>query len=104
MVEPSLIRIEADEVTYSLHIIVRFEIERELFQGSLDPAKLPEVWREKMKELLGVEPETDAQGVLQDVHWSMGSFGTFPVTPLGIFMDFSSGRSLNQTYRTQSYI
>jgi carboxypeptidase Taq len=83
MVEPSLIRIEADEVTYSLHIIVRFEIERELFQGSLDPAKLPEFWREKMKELLGVQPETDAQGVLQDVHWSMGSFGYFPSYALG---------------------
>ena len=83
LVEPSLIRIEADEVTYSLHIIVRFEIESELFQGSLDPAKLPEAWREKMKELLGVEPETDAQGVLQDVHWSMGSFGYFPSYALG---------------------
>jgi len=83
LVEPSLIRIEADEVTYSLHIIVRFEIERELFQGSLDPAKLPEAWREKMKELLGVQPETDAEGVLQDVHWSMGSFGYFPSYALG---------------------
>ena len=83
MVEPSLIRIEADEVTYSLHIIVRFELERELIQGSLDPAKLPEAWREKMKELLGVQPETDAQGVLQDVHWSMSSFGYFPSYALG---------------------
>jgi len=83
LVEPSLIRIEADEVTYSLHIIVRFELERELIQGSLDPAKLPGFWREKMKELLGVQPETDAEGVLQDVHWSMGSFGYFPSYALG---------------------
>jgi len=83
LVEPSLIRIEADEVTYSLHIIVRFEIERELFHGMLDPAKLPDFWREKMKELLGIQPETDAQGVLQDVHWSMGSFGYFPSYALG---------------------
>jgi len=83
LVEPSLIRIEADEVTYSLHIIVRFEIERELFHGKLDPAKLPDFWREKMKELLGVQPETDADGVLQDVHWSMGSFGYFPSYALG---------------------
>jgi carboxypeptidase Taq len=83
LVEPSLIRIEADEVTYSLHIIVRFEIERELFHGMLDPAKLPDFWREKMKELLGVQPETDAEGVLQDVHWSMGSFGYFPSYALG---------------------
>jgi len=83
LVEPSLIRIEADEVTYSLHIIVRFELEKELFHGTLDPAKLPEAWREKMKEFLGVQPETDAQGVLQDVHWSMGSFGYFPSYALG---------------------
>jgi len=81
--EPSLIRIEADEVTYSLHIIVRFELEKGLIQGSLDPAKLPEAWREKMKELLGVQPETYAQGVLQDVHWSMGAFGYFPSYALG---------------------
>jgi carboxypeptidase Taq len=83
LVESSLIRIEADEVTYSLHIIVRFELEKQLIQGSLDPAKLPEAWREKMKELLGVQPETDAEGVLQDVHWSMGSFGYFPSYALG---------------------
>jgi carboxypeptidase Taq len=82
-VEPSLIRIEADEVTYSLHIIVRFELERELFHGTLDPVKLPDAWRDKMKELLGVQPETNAQGVLQDVHWSMGSFGYFPSYALG---------------------
>lgn len=83
LVEPSLIRIEADEVSYSLHVILRFEIERELFSGALDPAELPGAWRKKMKELLGVEPETDAEGVLQDVHWSMGSFGYFPSYALG---------------------
>jgi carboxypeptidase Taq len=83
LVEPSLIRIEADEVTYSLHIIVRFELERELIQGSLEAAKLPDAWREKMKELLGIQPEIDAQGVLQDVHWSQGAFGYFPSYALG---------------------
>jgi len=83
LVEPSLIRVEADEVSYSLHVILRFELERELFSGSLDPADLPAVWREKMKELIGVEPETDSQGVLQDVHWSMGAFGYFPSYALG---------------------
>jgi carboxypeptidase Taq len=83
LAEPSLIRIEADEVTYSLHIILRFELENELIQGLLDPAKLPDAWRAKMKELIGVQPETDAQGVLQDVHWSMGSFGYFPSYALG---------------------
>lgn len=83
LVEPSLIRIEADEVSYSLHIILRFELERELFSGRLDPAELPALWRKKMKELLGVEPETDAEGVLQDVHWSIGYFGYFPSYALG---------------------
>jgi carboxypeptidase Taq len=83
LVEPSLIRIEADEVSYSLHIILRFDLEKALFSGSLDPAELPSAWRKKMKALLGVEPETDAQGVLQDVHWSMGAFGYFPSYALG---------------------
>ena len=83
LVEPSLIRVEADEVSYSLHVILRFELERELFSGTLDPAELPAVWRKKMKELIGVEPETDSQGVLQDVHWSMGAFGYFPSYALG---------------------
>ena len=83
LVEPSLIRVEADEVSYSLHIILRFELERELLSGSLDPARLPAVWRQKMKDLLGIEPETDSEGVLQDVHWSMGAFGYFPSYALG---------------------
>jgi len=83
LVEPSLIRIEADEVSYSLHVILRFCLERELFSGVLDPAELPSAWRKKMKEFLGIEPETDAQGVLQDVHWSIGSFGYFPSYALG---------------------
>ncbi|MCL2130051.1 MAG: carboxypeptidase M32 [Treponema sp.] len=83
LVEPSLIRIEADEVSYSLHIILRFDIEKELFSGSLDPAELPNAWRQKMIEYLGVEPDSDSQGVLQDVHWSMGAFGYFPSYALG---------------------
>ena len=83
LVEPSLIRVEADEVSYSLHVILRFDLERDLIAGRLDPAKLPAAWREKMKELLGIEPETDTEGVLQDVHWSMGAFGYFPSYALG---------------------
>jgi carboxypeptidase Taq len=82
-VRPSLIRVDADEVSYSLHIILRFELEKRLFAGDLAPEDLPEVWRQRMKALLGVEPETDAQGVLQDVHWSMGAFGYFPSYALG---------------------
>ena len=83
LAEPSLIRVEADEVSYGLHIVLRFFLERELFAGNIDPAKLPDLWREKMKELIGIEPETDAAGVLQDVHWSMGAFGYFPSYALG---------------------
>ena len=80
---PSLIRVDADEVSYSLHIILRFELEKKLFSGELDPANLPGVWRQRMKEILGVEPETDADGVLQDTHWSGGAFGYFPSYALG---------------------
>jgi carboxypeptidase Taq len=83
LVKPSQIRVEADEVSYSLHIILRFELEKQLFSGELAPEKLPEAWRKLMKEFLGLEPETDAEGVLQDVHWSMGSFGYFPSYALG---------------------
>ena len=83
LVEPSLIRIEADEVSYSLHIILRFDLERELFSGALKPEDLPAAWSKKMNEYLGVAPETDTQGVLQDVHWSMGAFGYFPSYALG---------------------
>jgi carboxypeptidase Taq len=82
-VQPSLIRVDADEVSYSLHIILRFELEQALFSGELAPQDLPKVWRSRMKEIIGVEPDTDADGVLQDVHWSMGAFGYFPSYALG---------------------
>ncbi len=82
-VEPSLIRIEADELTYSLHIIIRYEIEKALFNGDLKVEELPGVWNKKYKEYLGVEPSADSEGVLQDVHWSGGDFGYFPSYLLG---------------------
>jgi carboxypeptidase Taq len=82
-VKPGFIRIEADEVTYNLHIIIRFEIEHALINGKIEPEDLPEVWNTKMKKYLGVTPPTDTQGVLQDVHWSYGSFGYFPTYTLG---------------------
>ena len=82
-VRPSLIRVEADELSYSLHVILRFELEKQLFSGELDPADLPAAWRQRMKDSLGVEPETDAEGVLQDTHWSGGAFGYFPSYALG---------------------
>lgn len=82
-VKPSLIRVEADELTYNLHIMLRFEIEQDLIEGRAQPADLPGIWNEKMKEYLGVFPTNDAEGVLQDVHWSFGSFGYFPTYTLG---------------------
>jgi carboxypeptidase Taq len=82
-VEPSLIRVEADEVTYGLHIILRFELESALIGGRLAVADLPAAWNAKVKETLGIEVPDDASGCLQDVHWSMGAFGYFPSYALG---------------------
>jgi carboxypeptidase Taq len=81
--EPGLIRVEADETTYSLHVILRFDLERQLIEGVLDAKDLPEAWNERMRELLGVQVPDDARGVLQDVHWSGGSIGYFPTYALG---------------------
>lgn len=83
LVKPSLIRIEADEVTYSLHIILRFEMENALINGKITPEEAPEVWRKKSKEYFGIVPEKDSDGILQDVHWTYGSFGYFPSYALG---------------------
>ena len=83
LVTPSLIRTESDEVTYNLHIIIRFEIELGLIDGSIDPKDLPKIWNKKMKEYLGVEVPNDAAGVLQDVHWSHGGIGYFPTYSFG---------------------
>ncbi|PSP37969.1 carboxypeptidase [Halobacteriales archaeon QH_7_65_31] len=79
----NLIRVEADELTYHMHIILRFEIERDLLSGDLDVADVPEAWNAKMEEYLGVTPATDAEGCLQDIHWAHGSFGYFPTYSLG---------------------
>jgi carboxypeptidase Taq len=81
--EPGFIRVEADETTYSLHIILRFELERRLVEGTLEPRDLPDAWNQGMLDLLGLEVPSDALGVLQDVHWSGGGFGYFPTYALG---------------------
>jgi carboxypeptidase Taq len=83
IVKPSYIRIHADEVTYSLHVIIRFEIEKSLIEGTMKVKDLPEVWGEKMREYLGIVPRSDAEGCLQDIHWSMGAMGYFPTYTLG---------------------
>ncbi len=80
---PSLIRVEADEATYNLHIILRFELEQELLSGDLSLDDLPDAWKERMREYLGVEVPNNAQGVLQDIHWASGTFGYFPTYALG---------------------
>ncbi len=85
-VHPGPIRVEADELTYNLHIMLRFELENALLEGKADVSELPELWRQKMQEYLGVTPLNDAQGVLQDIHWSLGAFGYFPTYALGNLM------------------
>lgn len=82
-VQPSLIRVEADEATYNLHIIIRFELEQELLEDKLDIDDLPEVWNSRYEEYLGVVPPTDSEGVLQDIHWSAGLIGYFATYSLG---------------------
>ena len=82
-VEPSLIRVEADELTYNLHIIIRFELEQALIDEQITPADLPEAWNTKYQQYLGIQPPTDADGVMQDVHWSAGLVGYFPTYSLG---------------------
>jgi carboxypeptidase Taq len=85
IVKPSFIRIEADEVTYTLHIILRFEMEYGLINGTIKPEDAAKIWKEKFQESFGITPPTDSQGVLQDVHWSYGAFGYFPSYALGNF-------------------
>ena len=82
-VEPSLIRVDADEITYSLHVVLRFDLERELLTGALSLDDLPEAWNARMREYLGIDVPDDARGVLQDVHWASGGIGYFPTYSLG---------------------
>ena len=103
-VKPSKIRIEADEVTYSLHVIIRFQIEKELFADKIKINELPEIWNEKYSEYLGVHIENDSEGVMQDTHWASGYYGYFPSYALG---NIYSGQILkalsreNREWRTQ---
>jgi carboxypeptidase Taq len=82
-VEPSLIRVEADEATYNLHVILRFELEQELLSDTIDLEELPEIWNQRMEEYLGIRPPNDALGVLQDMHWAVGAIGYFSTYALG---------------------
>jgi carboxypeptidase Taq len=95
-VEPSLIRVEADEATYNLHIMLRLELEIALMEGKLMVADLPEAWNDRMKDYLGVVPHNDAEGVLQDVHWAGGALGYFPTYALGNLVSNQLWEKINQ--------
>ena len=96
-VAPTPIRVEADEVTYNLHIMLRFDLERAMLNGSVAIKNLPELWNAKMQEYLGITPKNDAEGVLQDIHWSLGAIGYFPTYTLGNLY----GRQLYEAARQQ---
>jgi len=95
-VEPSFIRVEADEATYNLHVMLRLELEIELMEGTLKVADLPEAWNNRMREYLGVTPQKDSEGVLQDVHWSGGMIGYFPTYALGNLVSVQLWEKINQ--------
>lgn len=95
-VTPSFIRTEADEVTYSLHIMLRFELEKALIEGSLAVKDLPEAWNNAMSDYLGIVPQTDSEGCLQDVHWSSGLFGYFPAYALGNLIGAQTWQALKK--------
>jgi carboxypeptidase Taq len=82
-VQPSYIRVEADEVTYALHIILRFELEHDIIEGKLETSEIPSVWNENFEKMMGIPVMKDSDGILQDVHWSGGAFGYFPTYALG---------------------
>jgi carboxypeptidase Taq len=96
-VKPSKIRVEADEVTYGLHIIIRFNIERDLFADKITVKELPEIWNQKYKEYLGVKIENDSEGVMQDTHWASGYYGYFPSYALGNIYDGQLLKAMEKT-------
>ena len=96
IVKPSLIRVEADELTYCLHVILRFELEVDLMQDKIEVKDLPNLWNEKMDEMLGVRPKNDVEGVLQDMHWSGGNFGYFPTYAIGTIYASQISKKLSE--------
>jgi carboxypeptidase Taq len=92
--DDNMIRVEADELTYHLHIVLRFEIERDLIRGDLEVSEVPQVWNDKMEEYLGIRPADDAEGCLQDIHWAQGSVGYFPTYSLGSMLGAQLAASL----------
>ena len=95
-VHPSFIRVEADEVTYNLHILLRFQMERDILSGKITIKDLPEAWNAKMESMLGITPPNDTQGVLQDIHWAGGMIGYFPTYTLGNLLSAQLWRSMRK--------
>src|SRR5690606_32400725 len=102
--ERSLIRTEADELTYSLHIMVRYEIEKLLISGKLKAKDLPKKWRKLYQQYVGVRPKNDQEGVLQDIHWSGGSFGYFPTYALGSAYAAQIYHAMNKDFNIENAI
>lgn len=103
-VKPSLIRIEADELTYCLHIMIRYELEKALIDGDLKAANLPGAWNDKMEEYLGIRPSSDREGVLQDIHWAAGDFGYFPSYALGYIYAAQLYQQIKQSLNLEQVI
>lgn len=101
-VEPSLIRVEADELTYNLHTLVRFEIECDVLTGALNVKDMPEAWNSKYEQYLGVRPTTDSEGCLQDVHWSQGSIGYFPTYSMGNILSYQIWNAMERDVKDPS--
>ncbi|MDI9241665.1 carboxypeptidase M32 [Fusibacillus kribbianus] len=102
--EPGLLRTESDELSYCLHIIVRYELEKQLLEGTLSVKELPKEWKKLYEEYLGVSPETDGEGVLQDIHWAMGEFGYFPSYALGNAMAAQIYAHMNQEMNVEELL
>lgn len=103
-VKRDFIRVEADELTYSLHVMVRYEIEKQLFNGKLKAKDLPKVWNRLYRQYLGLTPKTDTKGVLQDIHWAFGSFGYFPTYALGSAISAQIYHRMNQDFHIESVV
>jgi carboxypeptidase Taq len=99
-VSPSMVRVEADEATYNMHIMLRLELEIALIEGSIDVKDLPEIWNNKMNEYLGITPKNNVEGVLQDIHWSMGAIGYFSTYALGNLISVQLWESINKDIPT----
>jgi carboxypeptidase Taq len=94
---PGLIRVEADELSYCLHIVLRFELELALLEQEMPVEELPKQWNQRMQELLGIQPQTDSEGCLQDIHWAEGLMGYFPSYALGHLISAQLSETFEQT-------